>query len=691
MFLFFAIYVGQGRPRLEIVTGASTVGVIAARAWARRPPREPFSRLPVHLAIASAVAAVIGGALLRGQSASLVQYYLVLVPAFAACLLPVRATFGWTLVAVAGFFAIDRSEQFWTIPPEGFDRPYERLLSQSVLVLMVFGASWSQWRTTENHVAALREREQQIREQANELATTRDAALRASKIKSEFLATMSHEIRTPMNAVIGLTDLILATKLDAEQRDLLETARRSSETMVEILNDILDFSKIESDRIELEERTVSLRSCIEEALELLAPRATERNVELLYDHPAHVIGHIEGDPMRLRQIVVNLVSNAIKFTKDGDVTIRADELEGDGESRRIRISVRDTGIGIPADRRERLFQPFSQVDASTTRRFGGTGLGLAISRRLVERMGGEIGVESEPGRGSRFWFTLPVRFAPPSPNEIRFDAKTLAGKSLLIVHRHAGQRALLERDGADRGWRIRGVGSLLEAIERLRAGAHFDGLLVDARCLVSEGIDAAREVVDEVAGASILLASPGDLPAGVEAEALEIFSCRRGRPVRTKRLAETFANLWLHPAEAASSKPETRALEDDALALRVPLRILIAEDNAVNQRVVRLMLERLGYRPDVVDDGAKAVAAAREGAYDLILMDMQMPELDGVDAAREIRASGAATPRPRIVALTANALAEDRRRCLEAGMDDFLAKPLRARELREALLRCIPS
>ena len=691
MFLLTVIYCFQPRPRLQLIQGVSIFGVLAARAWARHPPTGSWANLPVHLAIASAVAAVVGVSLVRGQADSLAQYYLVLVPAFAACLLPIRATLFWTLGAAAGFLFIDQSARFVRIEADGLDDPFEKLLNQTVLVFMVFGAAYSQWRTTEKHVAALRQREEQVREQARELALARDVAMLASRAKGEFLATVSHEIRTPMNAVIGLTDLVLETKLDAEQRNLLETSRRSGEALLGILNDILDFSKIESDRIELEERPLSLRVCIEDALEMLAPRAIERNVELLYDHPRGVVDWIEGDPVRLRQIVVNLLSNAIKFTTEGDVTVRVEELESDGPRRLLRVAVRDSGIGIPPERRDRLFQPFSQVDASTTRRFGGTGLGLVISRKLVERMGGQIGVDSEPGQGSEFWFTLPAKEVPEHAGVARFDTAWLSNRSLLAVHDHPAQRALLQRDGEAYGMRIRSAASLAEAQGLVAAGERYDGLLVDSRAIRREGFGAARALLEALPVPAILLVSPGDLQAADEAEAGARFASRVNRPVRSKRVAETLVSLWLRPAASTGANadgPSRSEARPDSLAQRIPLRILVAEDNAVNQRVVLLMLQRLGYQPDVVDDGAKAVEAARQQAYDLILMDMQMPELDGVDATRAIRSLEERTAQPRIVALTANAMAEDRRRCLEAGMDAFLSKPLSARDLREEIERC---
>ncbi len=673
------------RPRPQLVIGVLCIGVVAARAWARRPPAGRFESLPLHLAIGFASAAVVANSLFVGGSQTYIQYYLVLVPAFAACLLSVRDTFLWTLAAIVGFAFIRFGQENFGIAPEPFLHEWEVAFGQTVLALMVFGAALSQWTTTAKHVEGIHAREAMIREQARELAVARDTALRASAVKDQFLAIVSHEIRTPMNAVIGLTDVVLETKLDDEQRPLLETVRSSSEVLLGILNDILDFSKIESDRIELEHRVFSVRDCIEDSLELLASRAAERGVELLYDHPREVPSWILGDPTRLRQIVMNLVSNAVKFTQDGDVVVRVRSGAPAEGTPALRIAVCDTGIGIPPERQDRLFQPFSQVDASTTRRFGGTGLGLAITKRLVERMGGTVTVESEPGRGSEFAVTVPAEDATDRAGSARFDVSILRGRRLLTVLHHPLQRELLERDARDHEMTIRSASSLDEARGWLVAGEEFDAVFIDSRTF---GTNAA-EILDEMKRRArvpfILLAAPGSRSEGIAAEEAACFTLRIGRPLRTKRFAVSLAAVWGRTARSEPGGAEVRTVE--SVSDLDGLRVLVAEDNLVNQRVARIMLGKLGCEADVVSDGAQAVEAFRQRHYDLVLMDVQMPEMDGLEATRAIRALGPPGEQARIIALTANAMGDDRLRCLEAGMDDFVSKPLSVLALSKVIER----
>ncbi|MCC6640024.1 MAG: response regulator [Deltaproteobacteria bacterium] len=688
MLVFVVLYCLIPRPRAQIATGVLCAGVLASRAWARKPPRGALESLPLNLAIGLASTAVVTNALFIGGTQTYIQYYLLLVPAFAACLMSVRGTFLWTLAAAAGFVFIRTARDALGIDPTPLHIDWETLVGQTTLVLMVFGAALSQWTTTAKHVEGLQMREAMIRRQAAELEAARDVALRASEVKNQFLATVSHEIRTPMNAVIGLADVVLETKLDEEQRSMMETIRGSGEMLLGILNDILDFSKIESGRIELEHRALSVRDCIEDSLELLASLAAERKVELVYDHPRSAPSWIFGDPVRMRQIVMNLVSNAIKFTSDGEVIVSVRSGSQEGEPGRIRIVVRDTGIGIPAARLGRLFQPFSQVDASTTRRFGGTGLGLAITRRLVERMGGEVTVESEPGRGSEFTVVLPAEDASEEAGAARFDIAVLRARRLLAVLPHAVERALLERDGRDSAMTITCTASLDEACRRLRDGEAFDAVLVDARALRKDAAATLEEVRQRSRAPLVLLAGPGEGSDGAAVDEIGVFTVRIRRPLRAKRLAVALAALWTRADETRPTTGSENATGADAS--RRSLRILVAEDNLVNQRVARLMLGKLGYEADVVSDGVRAVEAFRRRPYDLVLMNVQMPEMDGLDATRAIRTFETGTTRSRIVALTANAMVEDRKRCSDAGMDDFLAKPLSIGALKAMIERHAP-
>ncbi len=682
MFALFLTYSFVARPLIELILGIGCIGILIARAWARTPPQGAWSELPIHLAIGIASIAVVSNTFRSGSLLSVGQYYLLLIPAFASCLLSLRATFGWALVAILGFALTRWAAPWWVhdlvAPPDAL----EVVFAQAFLVLMIFGASFFQWATTRRYVEGIQASKRLIRDQAELLEAARDSALQASRLKSEFLATMSHEIRTPMNAVLGLTEVMLETKLDDEQRDMLETVQRSGDSLLEILNDILDFSKIESGMIELDLQPFEVRTCIEEAMELLAQRAAERHVELYCDQPRDVPNWVIGDASRVRQILVNLISNAVKFTRDGEVVIQVRQATGPDHEPCLRIVVRDTGIGIPEERRDRLFKPFSQVDASTTRRFGGTGLGLVISKRLVGLMGGTIEVESEPDRGSEFSVTLPAPPAPGAPIALRFGVSALEGRRLLLVHQHAGARAILARDAAAYGVPMRVAGSLAEALEWVRDGERFDAAVLDARVLEREGAADLIEVRASLDGPTVLMALPGEVRAGD----LPQLPLRIGRPLRARRLSPHLIRAWTE-REHDPNVPRARSTLEPERTASHPFRILVAEDNLVNQRVIVSMLTRLGHRVDVVDDGSTAVEAIQRQRYDLVLMDLQMPTMDGLAATRAIRALGGDASLVRIVALTANAMKEDQSQCLEAGMDDFLPKPASKRALVAALER----
>jgi signal transduction histidine kinase/CheY-like chemotaxis protein len=648
-------YGSRGYWRITSVDGLAAMGELLVYWAALHLTRRRARVLASHVCLAVALVGIVACARLSGDGVSLSAWYLVALPLGSAYISGWRGALGWTAATALATLYLGAAGQWFPIEREVVLRDWEWTVGQLVMIGVVAGFAISSRRLVEKQLETIRERERLLEERAEELARARDAAVRASEARSRFLANMSHEIRTPLNGVLGMADLLEGTPLSESQRELLSTIRSSGILLLSVVNDILDFSRLEAGGIELEKTVVDLQVCLDDLLDLFGPQAAGRGVDLAGWLEPAVPARVLGDPTRIRQLLANLIGNAVKFTSAGSIQVRVGRQDA-----HLRVSVRDTGIGIAPEVQAQLFRPFIQADASTTRRFGGSGLGLAICKRLAEAMEGTIRVHSEEGRGSTFEVTLRADDADGQPR----PPLAHAGRHVIFVEPDDGSRHALEAMAQTLGLHsavLPDLDALDLAVPLLERAEAFVVALPERDALA-----AVTRVYQRWPSIPV-----GRLRSVVEREgaADARFQAVAHKPLTMRRLVHLLDALCTSRVQLPTL-PETAA----DLARRRPLRILVAEDNPVNQQVVLLMLRQLGYEPDLASNGQEAVAACAGALYDLVFMDMHMPVMDGLEATRLIRASSA--PAPRIVALTASVLPAERQKFREAGVDGFLAKPL---------------
>ncbi len=660
-------------------------------ARTRRVPLAANLVLGVLFAVLTVLTLVSGGT----HAASLV--WLAALPMLAITLTGATAGLLWTMgviLCVCCVYVLDATNSELTQYGEILEARVAQFVGLLGLAIAVVVFTHIFESTRQRALTEIRTANRHLEDAKDVLQQALHAAQAAARAKSQFLANMSHEIRTPMNGVIGMTGLLLDTQLDAEQREYANTVRTCGESLLTVVNDILDFSKIEAGQVELETIEFEVASVVADVVDLLAFQTHDKGLSVVTTIAEDVSSHVRGDPSRLRQVLTNLVGNAIKFTARGTIEIRVGTAPAPGDPHLLRFDVKDSGIGMTPEQLGRLFKPFSQADTTTTRKYGGTGLGLVICRQLVELMGGQIHVESTHGEGSTFWFTISLPRVD-APADLTLD---VSGIRLLVVDDNPTNRRVFEAQTAGWGVELSMAVDAFEALDLLRAAFHagrpVDAVFVDMQMPHMDGLELSREIRRDPALAALTLVmvtsegSYGSRRKAIEAGLDEFLT----KPVRPEHLRATLASALTRRGHVrAGGRPLAVAADAEPVAAApAPPRtrvVLVAEDNPVNQRLACRLLEKLGYRADVVANGAEAVEATARIAYDAVLMDCQMPVMDGFTATEAIRRRESGGRRTPIIALTANAMTGDREHTLRAGMDDYLTKPVKREALAETLGR----